>query len=151
MRFKERLRWDVQTSRLPGSASNLTVRKRSGAAFNWRRCDYLSDRDDIGNAISNEKPSLDRGWPGAAGSTTRAGSLATFAPDPVRLAIGSFVKAGASQSGHASETLGAAFFGRICDLRTTSLASMRSGRRWQEQAQIRKKCVGGALGTVYPA
>ena len=127
MRVKERLRWDVQTSRLPGPASNLTVRKQSGAAFNWRRCDYLSDRDDIGNAISNEKPSLDRGWPGAAGSTTRAGSLATFAPDPVRLAIGSFVKAGASQSGRASEALGAALFGRICDLHTDLLGFYEIG------------------------
>ena len=56
-----------------------------------------------------------------------------FAPDPVRLAIGSFLKVGASQVGCASEALGAALFGRICNLHTTSMASMRSGQRWQER------------------
>src|SRR4029079_7832483 len=129
VRFKERLRCDVQASRAPGPANNLTMRKRSGAACNYRRCDYLSDRDDIGNDHSNEKPSLDSGWPGAAGSITRGGSFATFGPDPVRLTIGNFVKAGASQTGCASEVLGSALFRRICDLHTTSLASMRSSRR----------------------
>lgn len=104
---------------MPGPANNLTVRKRNGAAYNWRGCDYLSDRDDIGNAISNEKPSLDRGWPGAAGSTVRGElPLDAFesAEEPVRLTIGNFVKAGASQIGCASEVPGPALFGRICDL-----------------------------------
>lgn len=122
---------------MPGPANNLTVRKRNGAAYNWRGCDYLSERDDIGNAISNEKPSLDRGWPGAVGSTTR-GELPfdafESAEEPVRLTIGNFVKAGASQTGRASEVPGPTLFGRICELQKTSLASMRSGRRWQEQA-----------------
>ena len=57
----------------------------------------MSARDDIGNDHSNEKPSFESGWPGAAGSAAREESFAIFAPDPVRLAIGSFVKAGASQ------------------------------------------------------
>src|SRR4029079_15043559 len=111
-----------------------TILQWGSAAAKLARCDYLSDRDDIGNDHSNEKPSLDSGWPRAAGSITRGGSFATFGPDPVRLTIGNFVKAGASQTGCASEVLGSALFGRICDLHTTSLASMRSSRRWQEEA-----------------
>jgi hypothetical protein len=76
----------------------------------------LSDRDDIGSAISNEKPSFERGCPGGGGSTARGKPSGKFSPDPVRLAIGSFVKAGASQAERVSEALGAIFFGRICDL-----------------------------------
>src|SRR4029079_3301471 len=119
VRLKERLRYDV----LPST----TLQCGSGAT-------QPQFRVDIGNDHSNEKPSFETGRPGAAGSTAGVGSFATFAPDPVPLAIGSLVKAGASQFGCASEPPGAALFGRICDLRTTSLASMRSGRRWQEQA-----------------
>lgn len=98
---------------------------------------YFSDRDDIGSAISNEKPSFDWGWPGAAGSAALAARSSDALDDLVRPAIGSFVKAGASQAERASEVPGTAFFDRICDLHKTSLASMRSGPRWQERAQIR--------------
>src|SRR5215510_10413942 len=115
-----------------------------------KRCS-LQFRVDIGSDHSNEKPSFERGWPGAAGSAARGEPFATFSSDPVRLTIGSFVKAGASHSGRASGALGAALFGRICDLHTTSLASMRSGLRWQEQAYFRLMRLGGALGTSYPA
>jgi hypothetical protein len=98
-----------------------------------KRCS-LQSRVDIGRDHSNEKPSFERGWPGAAGSAARGEPSVEFAPDPVVLTIGSFVKAGASQAGRASEELWAALFGRICDLHTTSLASMRSGQRWQERS-----------------
>jgi hypothetical protein len=86
---------------------------------------YFSDRDDIGNAISKEKPSFERGWPGSFGSQARGEpSSAIFGPvgsgDFVRPAIGSFVKAGASQAERGSEVFGPAFFGRICDLHRTS-------------------------------
>jgi hypothetical protein len=98
---------------------------------------YFSDRDDIGNDISNEKPSFECGWPGPAGSLAGEG-LSAAREDRVRAVIGSFVKAGASQAMRSSEAVGVAFFGRISDLHTTSLASMRSGPRWQEQAQTRR-------------
>src|SRR6476660_7940536 len=92
-----------------------TILQWGSAAAKLARCDYLSDRDDIGNDHSNEKPSLDSGWPGAAGSTTR-GELPSDATEPaeeppVRLTIGNFVKVGASQTGCAPEVLGPAFIG----------------------------------------
>jgi hypothetical protein len=81
---------------------------------------YLSDLDDIGNAISNEKPSFETGSPGAFGSPTAAVFEPASSDALVRPAIGSFAKAGGSHAGRASEVFGPAFFGRICDLHKTS-------------------------------
>jgi hypothetical protein len=123
---------------------------------------YLSDLDDIGNAISNENPSFETGSPGSFGSPADEPSALVFEPASsdarVWPAIGSFVKAGACHAGRASEVPGPAFFGRIYDLHKTSYDLHKTSGFYEigsgmasRGLDFARRAPGEALGTVYPA
>jgi hypothetical protein len=119
---------------------------------------YLSTRDESGNAISKEKPSLVAGAVGGRGSANRPcpepgvadAALASLSrADLVWLPMGSIVTAGGCQARLDFSTVPLDLAGCINGLRTITppCRSMRSDFAWQGYGKATAAC--GLLSDVY--